>query len=181
MIVTITPFFANKGYHLNLTVHPECDLTSAHTCDFVTDLDELHHELWQHIAEAQCQYQAPADSRQLPAPEFKIGSHTYIKAQFFRMTQPSKKFSDKFLGPYKSLAQPGTHSITLQLPDSLCTVHLVFHISILEPATPNPIPDRVQAPPPPITVNNEPEFEISEILDTKIDNRHHACKLLYLV
>ena len=30
-------------------------------------------------------------------------------------------------------------------------------------------------------VNNELEFEISEILDTKIDNRRHACKLLYLV
>ena len=30
-------------------------------------------------------------------------------------------------------------------------------------------------------VNNEPEFKISEILDTKINNRCHACKLLYLV
>ena len=52
---------------------------------------------------------------------------------------------------------------------------------MLEPATPNPIPDRIQPPPPPITVDDEPEFEISEILDTKIDNRRHACKLLYLV
>ena len=30
-------------------------------------------------------------------------------------------------------------------------------------------------------VDDEPEFEISEILDTKIDNHHHACKLLYLM
>ena len=30
-------------------------------------------------------------------------------------------------------------------------------------------------------VDDEPEFEISEILDTKIDNRRRACKLLYLV
>ena len=30
-------------------------------------------------------------------------------------------------------------------------------------------------------VDDEPEFEISEILDTKIDNCRHACKLLYLV
>ena len=30
-------------------------------------------------------------------------------------------------------------------------------------------------------VNDEPEFEISEILDTKINNRQRACKLLYLV
>ena len=30
-------------------------------------------------------------------------------------------------------------------------------------------------------VDVEPKFEISEILDTKIDNRHRTCKLLYLV
>ena len=52
---------------------------------------------------------------------------------------------------------------------------------MLEPTVPNMIPGRVQSPPLPIMVNDEPEFEISEILDTKIDNRHHACKLLYLV
>src|SRR5467141_2030076 len=170
---SITPFFANKGYHPNLTVHPECDLTSACARDFVTDLDELHQELRQHIAEAQHQYQTPADSRQLPAPEFKIGSHTYIKAQFFHTTRPSKKLSDKFLGLYEILAQPGTHSITLRLPDSLCTVHPVFHVSMLEPATPNPIPDQIQPPPPPITVEDEPKFEISEILNTNIDNQCH--------
>jgi len=177
----ITPFFANKGYHPNLTVHPERDLASARACDFVTDLDELHQQLGQHIADAQRRYQTSADSRRLLAPDFKIGSQVYVKAQFFRMTRPSKKLSDKFLGPYEILALPGTHSVTLRLPDSLRAVHPVFHISMLEPATPNPIPDRFQPPPPPIIVNDEPEFEISEILDSKIDNRRRACKLLYLV
>src|SRR6266481_980668 len=52
---------------------------------------------------------------------------------------------------------------------------------MLEPAFPNPIPDRVQPPPPPILVNDTPEFEISKILDSKIDNHHRACKLLYLI
>ena len=97
------------------------------------------------------------------------------------MTRPSKKLSDKFLGPYKILALPGTHSVTLQLPDSLHTVHPVFHISILEPATLNPIHYCIQPPSPPIVVNDKPEFEISKILNSKIDNHHHACKPLYLV
>src|SRR6266481_9424316 len=99
------------------------------------------------------------------------------------MTPPSQKLSDKFLGPYEILAHLGTHSVTLRLPDSLCAVHPVFHISMLESAFPNPIPDRVQPPPPPILVNDEPEFKIliSKILDSKIDNRHCAFKLLYLV
>ena len=52
---------------------------------------------------------------------------------------------------------------------------------MLEPATPNLIPDHVQPPPPPIIVNNEPELENSEILDSKINNHQHACKLMYFV
>src|SRR5882672_9469195 len=102
----ITPFFANKGYHLNLTVHPERDLASARARDFVTDLDELHQELWQHIAEAQHRYQTPADSRRLPAPEFKIGSHTYVKAQFFRTTRPPRSFPINSLDRTKSWHDP---------------------------------------------------------------------------
>src|SRR5882724_7326231 len=56
-----------------------------------------------------------------------------------------------------------------------------FHVSMLEPATLNLIPDCIQPPPLPITFNDELEFEISEILDSNIDNCCHACKLLYLV
>ena len=52
---------------------------------------------------------------------------------------------------------------------------------MLEPAIPNMIPGQVQSPLPPIMVDDEPKFEISEILDTKIDNRRRACKLLYLI
>src|SRR5882724_9206338 len=115
----ITPFFSNKGYHPNLMVHLECDLASVRTHDFVTDLDELHQQLGQHIANAQRRYQTSADSQRLLATEFKIGSHIYVKDQFFCMTQHSKKLSDKFLGPYEILALPGTHSVTLRLPDSL--------------------------------------------------------------
>jgi hypothetical protein len=60
-------------------------------------------------------------------------------------------------------------------------VHPVFHVSQLEPAIPNSIPNRVQSPPPPIEIDGEPEFEIAEILDAKLDRRRRTCKLLYLV
>ena len=49
----VSPFFANKGYNLNLSVHPEHDLVSAHACDFVVDLDELHQQLQLTISNAQ--------------------------------------------------------------------------------------------------------------------------------
>src|SRR6201981_2232159 len=60
-------------------------------------------------------------------------------------------------------------------------VHLVFHVSQLEPAIPDTIPNHVQPLPPPIKIEGEPEYKIAEILDSKIDQRRRNCKLLYLV
>jgi len=113
---------------------------SAHACEFITDLDELHAELRTHMAKAQKCYQGPVDSRQLPTPDFPIGSKAFVKAQLFWTTWLSKKLANKFLGPYEIIAQLGTLSVTLRLPDSLRTVHPVFHVSMLEPTIPNPIP-----------------------------------------
>ena len=52
---------------------------------------------------------------------------------------------------------------------------------MLEPATLSMIPNRVQPPPPPVFIDGEPEFEITEILNSKVDQHRHNCKLLYLV
>ena len=113
-------------------------------------------------------------------PDFKIGEQAFVKAKFFRTTRPSKKLSDKYLGPFEILATAGTHSYTIRLPDTFRGVHPVCHVSMLEPVTPNEIPNRVQSPPPPVNVEGELEYEIAEIVDSKID-RCYACKLLYLV
>ena len=95
----ISLFFTNKGYHLNLTVHPERDLALSHAKDLVVNLDELHQELKSTIMEAQLRYQGPADARRAPAPDFTVlvGEHTFIKAKFFCSSWPSQKLSEKFL------------------------------------------------------------------------------------
>ena len=126
-------------------------------------------------------YAKSADRKRLPPPNFKVGDRVCVKAQFFRTTCPSKKLAEKYLGPFEIIAQVGTLSWTLRLPDSMCAVHPVFHVSMLEPHVENTIPHRIQPPPPPVVIDGEPEFEIAEILDSKIDNRRHTCKLLYLV
>ena len=176
----ISPFFANKGYHPNLTVHPERDLASSRAKDLIVDLDELHQELKKTIAEAQLRYQGPADAKRAPAPDFVVGQQAFVKAKFFRTTRPSHKLSDKYLGPFEILAKAGSHSYTLRLPDTFRGVHPVFHVSMLEPHTPNEIPNRVQSPPPPVDVQGDLEYEIAEVVDSKIDKRR-SCKLLYLV
>jgi len=58
---SISSFFANKGYYLNITVHSECDIASFWACDFAIDLDELQSTLKAEISAAQQHYQKSAD------------------------------------------------------------------------------------------------------------------------
>ena len=162
----ISPFFANKGYHPNITVHPELEVTSAKAKEFTVNLDDLHQELRTQISKAQKCYQGPGDSRESAAPDFKIGDFVFVKATYFCTTRPLQKLSEKNLGLFKIIVQVGQLSFTLRLPEQLQAVHPVFHVSQLEPTTRNIIPNRVQPPPPPIEVNDDIEFEISEILDS---------------
>src|ERR1700720_4129815 len=176
----ISPFFANKEYHPNITVHSELEVTSAKAKEFAVNLDDLHQELRTQISEAQKCYQGPMDSCRSAAPDFKISNFAFVKATFLRTTRPYKKLSEKNLRPFEIIAQVGRLSFTLRLPEQLWAVHPVFHVSQLEPTTRNIIPNRVQPPPPPIEVNDDIEFEISEILDSKID-KQRKCQLLFLV
>ena len=123
----VSPFFANKGYHPNITVHPERDIASSRARDFAVDLDELQSTLKAEISMAQQHYQKSADIRHFLTPDFKVGNKVFVKAKFFQTTQPSKKLSKKYLGPYKIIAQPGTLLFTLHLPESM---HSVYPVSL---------------------------------------------------
>ena len=79
----VFPFFANKGYHPNITVHPKRDIASSRARDFAIDLDELQSTLKAEISMAQQHYQKSADARCSPTSDFKVGDKVFVKAQFF--------------------------------------------------------------------------------------------------
>ena len=140
----ISPFFANKGYHPSISTYLDRDLVSSTARSFVMDLEELHAQLPKTISAAQTWYSTSANCRQIPAPEFHIGDKVFVKSDRIHNTRPSKKLSEKFLGPFIIIAQAGFHSITLHLPESMCSIHPIFHISMITPATPNPFPGHHQ-------------------------------------
>ena len=177
----ITPFFANKGYHPNISVRPEIDLQSDLARDFVVNLDELHSFLRDEITNAQSRYKEQADRKRIPPPEFPIGSKAFVLVKHIKSTRPTKKFSEKYLGPFKVIEKAGSVSYKLQLPDYLRRIHPVFHVSQLEPVTPNSIPNQIQPPPPPIEVDGEEEYNVAEVLDSKIDKRYRRCPLQYYI
>ena len=140
---SVSPFFANKGYHLNITVHPKHDIAFSRAYDFAVDLNELQSTLKAEISMAQQHYQKSADARCSPTSDFKVGDKVFVKAQFFWTTQLSKKLSEKYLGLYEIIAQSGNLSFTLHLPESMHSVHPVFHVSILEPSMSNTFSERI--------------------------------------
>jgi hypothetical protein len=176
----ISPFFANKGYHPGLQVQIEQELVSEAAREFVVDLGQLHEELKRVIAEAQKRYQVSADNRRAAPPDIKIGDQVFVLAKFISTTRPSKKLSEKYLGPYEVIGKPGTHSFLIKLPNHMRAIHPVFHISMLEPSVPNPIPNRVVSPPPPVEIDGSLEFEVEQILDSKLDRRRRV-QLQYYV
>ena len=177
----ISPFFANKGYHPNISVRPEVDMRSDTARDFVVNLDELHNFLREEITNAQTRYKEQADKSRMISPEYPIDSEVYVLAKHIKTTRPTAKFSEKYLGPFKVLERVGTHSYKIQLPHYLRLIHPIFHVSQLEPSMPNEIPNRTQTPPPPIEVDGEEEYEVAEILDSKLDRRYRRCPLRYYI
>jgi len=76
----VSPFFANKGYHPNISVYPERNMTSARARDYAVDLESLHQYLREEMVNAQLRYQGPADAKRTPALDFKVGDQVYVKA-----------------------------------------------------------------------------------------------------
>src|SRR5260221_3349935 len=106
----VSPFFTNKGYHLEITSDPQAETSSAEAQTFVANLECIQAELKENIAQAQERYWKNADKHRAEAPELNISDQAYVKVKFFRTRQPSKKLSEKNLGPYDIIGKSGTPS-----------------------------------------------------------------------
>jgi len=85
------------------------------------------------------------------------------------MTRSLKKLSKKYLGPYEIIAQPSLQSFILRLPNTMRAIHPMFHVSMLKPATSNIFQQHSKPLLAPVNIDGEPEYEISKIVDSKID------------
>ena len=60
-----------------------------------------------------------------------------------------------------------SHAYKLDIPASMKS-HPVYHVSLLEPTPSDPLIGQKQPPPIPIIVDENPEWEVEEILDSKL-------------
>ena len=76
----VSPFFANKKYHPNITVHPICDIVSSQAYNFIINLNKLQNTLKAEISAAQQHYQKSTNAWCSPAPDFKVSDKVFVKA-----------------------------------------------------------------------------------------------------
>jgi len=109
------------------------------------------------------------NQRRLPTPTYKPGDKVYLDASDIRTTRPSRKLSHRQLGPYVVEAQVAKNTYHLHLPQAMGCLHPVFNVVKLTPAPADPIPGcHPKPPPPPELVDGEEEYEVEEILDSKM-------------
>jgi len=177
----VLPFFANKGYHPALDIHPEHDIASLWAREFTTNLQELHLYLADLLKLAQERYQAASDPHQTPLP-FNPGDKVFILSKFICTTRPSQTLSEQYISPFKIINRIGRNSVRVSLPNDLHRIHPVFHVSQLKPHILDRFNDQALPPPKLIVVNNDVEYELREISDSKYDYWYwKTCKLFYLV
>jgi hypothetical protein len=115
---------------------------------------------------AQATYSEQANKSRIPAPKLEVGDEVWLLRRHVKTTRPSTKLDYKPLGKFRIIQKVSSHAYKLDLPASI-KIHPVFHISLLEPASTDPLPGQPQPPPPPIIVDDEPEWEVDEIVDSR--------------
>jgi hypothetical protein len=166
----MSPFFANYGYHPRCKVTVSTESSNPAAENFVDTIHAIHAELKEHLQSAQERYKENHDRHTRPAPEFAVGDKVWLMRRNIRTTRPSQKLNVKRMGPFKIVKVVGDEKLAyrLELPKRMGRIHSVFHVSLLEPYHENQWAGRVQEPPPPEEIEGELEYEVKEILDSKV-------------
>ncbi|MBW0534026.1 hypothetical protein O181_073741 [Austropuccinia psidii MF-1] len=99
---------------------------------------------------------------------------SWLSSKNIKSNRPIKKHSERWLGPFPILKKVSTHAYHLKLQSQLKSIHPVFHISLLEPVKTSKIPNWNQEPPPPIIIEAEEEWEVSQILDSNLKRESYG-------
>lgn len=177
--IGMTPFFANYGFHPRYEIVARQDVPlppMPKIQSFQDRLQSLEKHIQAEMRYAQAYASEQANRSRSAPPVFKIGDEVWLLRRNFKTRRPSDKLDFKRVGRFKILAKISSHAYKLELPSTM-KMHPVFHVSLLEPAANDPLESQVQPPPPPVEVDDDLEYEVEEILDSRLYRR----QLQYLV
>ncbi len=118
------------------------------------------------------------DQNHQVTPEYRVGDKVWLSLQNYSSDCPMKKQDHKWAGPFTITKVVSPAAIKLHLSTQEKNIHPIVSISSICPYIPDEIVECLQPlQPGPITVDNQEEYEVKEILDS----RFRWGKLWYLV
>jgi len=175
--IKTTPFYANYGFHPRYSIdapEPGRDVE-----DHLTNIHETSLMVDDAIKEAIHNQAKYYNKKHIPGPTFKVDQQVWLNTSNLSTKRPMGKLDAKYIGPYIITKKINDVAFQLDLPKSF-RIHNVFHISKLEPYKPNNIAGRKQPPPEPVMIEGEEEYEVEDILDSRITGRKYKT-VQYLV
>ncbi len=104
--------------------------------------------------------------------DYQVGDKVWLDSTNLHLPRPKKKLDDKRAGPFTIINKVGAATYKLKLP-SHWKIHPHFNEKLLTPYILPAFPNQeVPPPPPPDLINDEEEFEIEEILDSRPHTIH---------
>src|SRR6201996_9600994 len=110
--------------------------------------------------------------------KFHQGDLVWLEGRNLKTDQPASKLAAKRYGPFPvaQVLSPVTYRLTL--PEQW-KIHPVFHVDLLTPYKETTFHGANYTRPPPDLINDEEEYEIEQILDSRVKGRNR--KIQYLV
>ena len=161
-----SPFYALHGFEPNdltgtlrvLAPNPAANATAE-------AMQTVHNSHRMDLLFYQQQMTKYANRGRIEGPTFKGGDRVYLLRRNIKSGKPSKKLDTVKLGPFKVRRAKGPVNYELELPKRM-RIHPVFHISLLEPATPDAA---LQQDAPDLDPGiQEPVYYVERILDDRL-------------
>ena len=165
-----SPFFLTTGTHPWKGFEPR--IKKSTKCDAAKDFAEQMITYWNAAKDGLRHAQEVMQSvynRTKRAPiKYQIGDKVMLNARHLKLHRPSAKLAEKALGPFEILSKEGHSAYHLKLPKSW-TIYPVFNETLLRPHIGPKFPGQdIYDRPPPDLIDEQEEFDVEEILDTRI-------------
>ena len=171
-----TPFFVNYGKHPRMGIEPRREGSHPAASEFAQKMKEIHEETQAALKKSQDDMKLYADRRRSEPPQYKIGDRVWLSTKDLQLSgRPTRKLAERWIGPYPIKKIISSNAVELDLPFSQ-KIHPVVNVSRIRPYT-RPMKGQKIAPPPPVEIDGEKEFEVEEILDVRLKRN----KMEYLV
>ena len=167
-----SPFFLLMGYHPRADGHHAAS-NSPLVERRLDNLLQARSDARTHMTRAQQLWVKHRDT-----PKYAVGDRVWLDGRNLRTDQPTSKLAPRRHGPFAIAQVMSPVSYRLELPHQW-RIHPVFHTDLLTPYRETKTHGENYQRPPPELIDNEEEFEVEAVLDSRRFGRGR--KLQYLV